>query len=148
MKRSRRRSSFIFLRKLAGGRKKNRRKSLRVAGFLARLSTAYSQTSPPLSGAIRRHSGAFTAAKARNPSHARAKARKDETMKPRMTPQEAGRLGGLKGGRSKSRAKLDAARHNGFKKVDESKPAPEIAIAPVPEKAVRFRPVLIGDGSK
>lgn len=35
---------------------------------------------------------------------------------PRMTPQEAGRLGGLKGGKSRSEKKLAAARRNGFQK--------------------------------
>jgi len=37
---------------------------------------------------------------------------------PRLTPQEAGRLGGLKGGRSRSEKKLAACRRNGFQKTD------------------------------
>ena len=36
----------------------------------------------------------------------------------RMTPQEVGRLGGLKGGRSRSAAKQAAARRNGFQKTN------------------------------
>jgi hypothetical protein len=42
------------------------------------------------------------------------KPRKDETTMPRMTASEAGRRGGLIGGRSRSTAKLAAARRNGF----------------------------------
>jgi hypothetical protein len=37
---------------------------------------------------------------------------------PRMTPQEAGRKGGLIGGRSRSPAKLAAARRNGFQRTE------------------------------
>lgn len=40
----------------------------------------------------------------------------------RLTPQEAGRKGGLKGGKSRSEAKLAAARRNGFQKQE---PTPE-----------------------
>ncbi len=40
---------------------------------------------------------------------------------PRITPQEAGRRGGLIGGKSRSAAKLAAAKKNGFQRT----PAPE-----------------------
>jgi hypothetical protein len=36
---------------------------------------------------------------------------------PRMTAAEAGRIGGQKGGKSRSPAKLAACRKNGFKKL-------------------------------
>ncbi len=47
----------------------------------------------------------------------------------RITPQEAGRLGGLKGGKSRSAAKLAACRKNGFQR-----PAPADQQPPVPEQ--------------
>jgi hypothetical protein len=45
----------------------------------------------------------------------------------RLTPQEAGRLGGLKGGKSRSAAKIAAARRNGFQptKPEGVRTAPE-----------------------
>lgn len=46
------------------------------------------------------------------------KTRKGNTTMPRLTPQEAGRLGGLKGGRSRSAKKLAACKRNGFQKTD------------------------------
>jgi len=42
---------------------------------------------------------------------------------PRMTASEAGRLGGLKGGKSKSAAKLAAAKRNGFQPRAKAAPA-------------------------
>jgi|HubBroStandDraft_5_1064220.scaffolds.fasta_scaffold17762_1 hypothetical protein len=41
---------------------------------------------------------------------------------PRITPQEAGRRGGLIGGKSRSAAKLAAARRNGFQKLPAAPP--------------------------
>jgi hypothetical protein len=42
-----------------------------------------------------------------------------------MTPQEAGRLGGAIGGKSRSAAKIAAARRNGFQKTEPAAPTPE-----------------------
>lgn len=42
----------------------------------------------------------------------------------RLTPQEAGRKGGLKGGKSRSEAKLAAARRNGFQKQEPTPAVP------------------------
>lgn len=47
----------------------------------------------------------------------------------RITPQEAGRLGGLRGGKSRSTAKLAACKKNGFQKA-----APAEQPAPVPQR--------------
>ena len=44
----------------------------------------------------------------------------------RMTPSEAGRLGGLKGGKSRSEKKLAAARCNGFQKATKAEPVPTV----------------------
>jgi hypothetical protein len=53
---------------------------------------------------------------------------------PRITPAEAGRRGGLIGGRSRSAAKLSAARRNGFQPTkppeEASQPAPPPTAVP------------------
>lgn len=43
-----------------------------------------------------------------------------ENGKIRMTPQEAGRKGGLVGGKSRSAVKIAACRKNGFQKTGEA----------------------------
>jgi len=49
-----------------------------------------------------------------------------DTTKPRISPQEAGRRGGLIGGRSRSAAKLAACRRNGFQRTAPAdQPAPQ-----------------------
>lgn len=67
------------------------------------------------------HSGDITRAPKTRPGGCHTIAPMQERGKApmRMTPQEAGRLGGLKGGKSTSAAKRAAAKRNGFQKTTE-----------------------------
>ena len=64
-------------------------------------------------------------------------------MKARMTPQEAGRKGGLIGGHSRSAAKLAACRRNGFQRTaptpdaEQEQAAPLIVHQPAPIELLR-----------
>jgi hypothetical protein len=70
----------------------------------------------------------------KDPSHESIKTVKDKDTMPRINAAEAGRKGGMVGGKSRSAAKLAACRRNGFQKmnseneitipVQESKTAP------------------------
>jgi hypothetical protein len=64
---------------------------------------------------------------------------------PRMNAVEAGRRGGLIGGKSKSPAKVAAARRNGFQKVydvEKLKAVREKVLAAAPEQNPTAQPAL------
>ena len=61
---------------------------------------------------------------------------------PRMSASEAGRKGGLIGGKSRSPAKLAACKRNGFQKAAPEAPAPQLAPIAAPAPPV-FKPAAV-----
>lgn len=95
----------------------------------------------------RKHEGAPDSIPTRNASSG-IPIRKRESLKARkvesMDPQEAGRIGGRIGGKSRSEAKLAACRRNGFKHmkrapdtVAQSQTTPTVPAVLVPKKEAK-----------